>query len=245
MGLGSLGDYGGLFSLLAFNTLGADKLREIGHYEGGKNETGSSVGYVNEDSFNVWDGVVKAPNSATNETNGPKMVSNWLGVLGGNFMRYLDTNLLPDIEIRITLASSVVLECATAATAATFLVQTNSMTFETIAFGDDSYRQMVDARLASGEPIVVPFQNFASYESSNSGSTSTTQFTVATQSLNGLLGSVRVGTYDSALSNVANWRAGANTCVTNTEYFGFGGGNAASLPINASTTFQFAIDSKV
>lgn len=101
---------------------------------------------------------------------------------------------------------------------------------------------MVDSRLASGDPIVIPFQNWASYESSAGVSTSsTTQFTVASQSVNGLLGTFRAGNYDTAPSSGG---ALAGTLVINTDYYGFGGG-AQTPVIGGSTTFQFSIDSKV
>lgn len=40
------------------------------------------------------------------------------------------------------------------------------MAMETISFGDESYRRMLDSRLSTGDPIIVPFTNWASFETS-------------------------------------------------------------------------------
>lgn len=80
-----------------------------------------------------------------------------------------------------------------------YMLQNVFLAMETISFGDDSYRRMLDARLASGDPIIVPFTNWASFEtSSGSGArNSSTQFTVATQSLDAVYGTARLTNYDS------------------------------------------------
>lgn len=255
VGLGSLNDYGSLAGLLLLNTLGKDKVNELGKYEGGDAQyTGSADGYTGTPGA-----VALAANMTGTQTPATKkQCTSWLGLLGGSFMRFLDTNLLPDIEIRLTLAGTNILSpsivtanspVSAVPTGVTYSWTANSVTFETIAFGDDSYRQMIDARLASGEPIVIPFTNWASYESSaSSGVSSQTQFTVATQSLNGLLGSARGGGYDSNLY--------PSVSGLSTEYFAFGGGKvqaqgwlldgtAAAPTVAPNTTFQFNIDSKV
>lgn len=188
VGLGSLGDYGSLAGLLLHNTVNADKLRELGKYEGGDLvTTGSSDGITQYGGLCAQ--TATANTTYTGGVTGAKFITSWLGLLGGQFMRYLDTNLLPDVEIRITLASPYVLTVSSGVagtpaaavqtvTSPNFNWANNSLTFEVISFGDDGYRQMVDSRLASGEPIVVPFINWASYESfAAGGSASQTQFT--------------------------------------------------------------------
>ena len=142
----------------------------------------------------------------------------WLGILGGQYMRFLDTNLLPDIEIRITWArNNVLLQPPNCASAAMQIYYPN-MTMETIGFADNTYESMVEARLSTNDPIVVPFINWASYETTaycqnatpsatandninylapSGGTTVQQQFTIATQSLNGLYGTLRAGDYDS------------------------------------------------
>ena len=67
-----------------------------------------------------------------------------------------DTNLCPDIEIRIQLAPSTILPCSNASYFK-YLLQNLSLSMESISFGDGSYRAMVDHRMATGNPLVVPF----------------------------------------------------------------------------------------
>ena len=150
----------------------------------------------------------------------------WLGILGGQYMRFLDTNLMPDIEIRITWARNNVLLLTPGVQSAAMQVFYPNMTMETIGFADNTYESMVEARLSTNDPIVVPFINWASYETTalvqnaqpsspsavlitangldninytapSGGTTVQQQFTIATQSLNGLYGTLRAGDYDS------------------------------------------------
>lgn len=63
---------------------------------------------------------------------------------------------MPDIEIRIMFAPNSIL--ASQNTVATkYLLKNISLSVESISFGDGSYRAMVDARMSTGEPLMVPF----------------------------------------------------------------------------------------
>ena len=158
-----------------------------------------------------------APNSTTTYFQRVNTTM-WLGILGGQYMRFLDTNLLPDIEIRITWARNNVLLLTPGVASAALQVYYPNMTMETIGFADNTYESMVEARLSTNDPIVVPFINWASYETTalvqnaqpsgtnydninyaapSGGTTVQQQFTIATQSLNGLFGTLRAGDYDS------------------------------------------------
>lgn len=224
VGLGSLNDYGGLWSLLATNGISTTKTGELAVLEGGS-------ATVAEASSEIIAASTYGSNSTTwTNSNGTKWecpglfstvlplsstsywrqnITGFLGVLGGQYMRFLDTNLLPDVEIRITLAPAAVIagsvNSTNAASSSTisYTINTPYAQMETISFGDNTYEQMVEARLSTGEPIVVPFINHASFETSTGGgsgaqsSTATTQFTVATQSLNTVIGSARAYNYDT------------------------------------------------
>jgi hypothetical protein len=227
VGLGSLQDYGAVWNLLAMNTIGQDKHNELAKYElGGELATGGIFGPFAQGgqdyltSGNPTAGAAGTPISAVTVTptgatsaipTQRLQCSNWLGVLGGDFMRFLDTNLLPDVEIRITLNSKGILvnngvgTGVTGITAGDFQVTNLYLAMEVISFGDDSYRRMLDSRLSTGDPIIVPFTNWANFESSNGGTaqSSTTQFTVATQSLNAVYGTTRLSGYDSIASPFA------------------------------------------
>lgn len=100
VGLGSLSDYGAVWSLLALNTLGQDKHNELSKYElagelsqnnnlgpfyqGGQDYPG--LGTTATGVTPQAQGVVPTGTSNTIPTQ-RLQCSNWLGVLGGNFMR--------------------------------------------------------------------------------------------------------------------------------------------------------------
>ena len=56
-------------------------------------------------------------------------------------MRVLDTNLMPDIEIRIQLAPSTILPSSNASFFR-YLLQNLSLSMESISFGDGSYHSV-------------------------------------------------------------------------------------------------------
>lgn len=107
-----------------------------------------------------------------------------------------DTNILPDIEIRIMLAPNTVL-VSEARDQTKYEICDVNLTAESISFGDGSYRAMVDARMSTGEPLLVPFYNWAGFENSTGSTSWNQQFTIGTESLNALMGCLRPGNYDS------------------------------------------------
>ncbi len=234
VGLGSLTDYGSAFSFLGMNTLSKEKHDELnvlelgggGRFIANKNDTISNYNVIGSGNplTGATVGPVLFPEAGTNATVTRWQrvhTSMWLGVLGGAYMRFLDTNLMPDVEIRLTVARDTVLITPPNTTAASIKMSGPNMTMETISFGDNTYEQMVEARLSTGEPIVIPFINWASFETSATvpnappvtgaaalnfdytyGTTSSLgtvqhQFTIATQSLNAVYGTLRAGDYDS------------------------------------------------
>lgn len=187
----------------------------------------------------------------------------WLGILGGQYMRFLDTNLLPDIEVRITWARNNVLLLPPGVQSAAMQVFYPNMTMETIGFADNTYESMVEARLSTNDPIVVPFINWASYETTalvqnaqpstisydninytapSGGTTVQQQFTIATQSLNGLYGSLRAGDYDSLTGQAAGLigyfaaePTSADYTLTGTGTIGNTTNGTASVGVSATT----------
>lgn len=120
-----------------------------------------------------------------------------------------DTNLCPDIEIRMMLAPNTVL-ASTNTAVSRYTLKNFSFSVESISFGDGSYRAMVDSRMASGDPLLIPFFNWVGFEGTAGDSTFQQQFTIATESLNGLIGTVRPGNYDSqVLPQIGGNGAGA------------------------------------
>lgn len=271
VGLGSLGDYGAAWNLLANNTMPYSKLEELGLLESECLSNGAMIG---ESVTNYPIATSKAANTkiirpvdvfgwkpaavlgrphrfqTTNDSPGDtlvagtirtfavrKHITQWFGLLEGKFNRFLDTNLLPDVEIRITWASGAVLAqnstvysaptatpgagigtdgsttTTTYAPAVNPFVPATGLSFnttkiflhmETIAFGDNSYRAMVESRLGSGGTLTIPYTNLSLFESAASSQSTSTQFTIATQSLDMLMGTLRPVGYDGADQVVPN-----------------------------------------
>ena len=213
MGLSNLSDYCSIDCLRKNYHADVPKLCEFALYEmAGQPGMSTTFGsqYVADNLANINSPVTQTTPGGYYRTQ----ITNFLGLLEGKFMRFLDTNLLPDVTVQITLAPATVFENNAYATVSggTYSLSNIKMYMELVKFGDAAYEKMVEARLATGQPIVVPFTNWANFEQSsnissaqvvtnNSGSTAATQFVLATQSLDRLWGTLRAGDYDSQTSN--------------------------------------------
>lgn len=221
VGLSNLADYGGLYSLHRYNTLDTTKITDMVAMESA-GQAGSTFHLAAGNAFLQ----TQLANVGTRFYR--QQIRDWMGFLGGDYMRYLDTNLLPDVSIMMTLAPSTILVNQTNNTPLpTFGWYTPKLYMEIVKFGDRTYEQMVSARLSTGDPIVVPFTNWAMYENAvdlGLQGTGQIQFTIATQSLNRLWGTFRVGDYDS--------QQDINVCRMNTvtapNTFVFGRGSSAT-----------------
>ncbi len=184
-GLGSLHDYGACYHLMAANKIPSHRtemdMRATDH-----------AGYLTA----ITDPTIQTIASTGNSPWIPLTISSWLGLAGGQFMRVLDTNLMPDIEIRIQLAPSTILPSSNASFFR-YLLQNLSLSMESISFGDGSYRAMVDARMSTNNPLVIPFYNWSGFEGNTTSQNVNQQFTLGTESLNGIIGTLRPQNYDS------------------------------------------------
>ncbi|DBA68514.1 TPA: hypothetical protein ACH3X2_001184 [Trebouxia sp. C0005] len=187
-GLGALHDYGACYHLMAVNKIPTHRtkmdLRATDH-----------AGYLTA----VSDPTVQTIGNGANSSWIPLTISSWRGLAGGSFMRFLDTNLCPDIEIRIQLAPTTILPSSNASYFK-YLLQNLSLSMESISFGDGSYRAMVDVRMSTGNPLVIPFYNWSGFEGNTTTQNVNQQFTIGTESLNGIIGTLRPQNYDSQVT---------------------------------------------
>lgn len=153
-------------------------------------------------------------------------ITDWLGFLGGSYNRYLPLSILGTVEVRIQLAPGAVCPRTAPGTPATYALDGVSLVLETLSL-DPVYYQMLDRKLQSGEPIVIPFKNFASFASSGGAGSSQTTFSLATQCLDALWGVPRASGYDTGSEVVAGGQA---------AYFAFNS-------LGSDTMFQWQIDS--
>jgi len=129
---------------------------------------------------------------------------------------------LPDIEIRMMLAPGTVILSDDASTTK-YSIKGVSLQVESVSFGDGSYRAMVDQRMATRQPLMVPFYNWAGFETSSQNSNINSQFTIGTESLNAILATIRPGNYDSNVFqngySIGGTPQGTGTNTTNANWF--------------------------
>ena len=123
-------------------------------------------------------------NPSANVTSVPFAITNWLGFLGSVKPEVLDTNLLGNVRIRITLTNpNVLVSSATAATGADFTLSNMYFSVDTISIDDGNYYQMHEQFLSKGGVYEIPFNQFFSF-SSSAVADSALRFSLSTQSLN-------------------------------------------------------------
>ena len=186
-------NYNALFHMLLYITATEDysRQRQIGQINGFTNTvTGTPHTTVNA-------GGVAADAVATDH-----VIDTWLGFLGSAKPNFIDTSLLGNVRITITLApgSEVVGGAAAGAEpdAAERKYKLSNMNFslDVISISDGIYDSMVDQMLASGRPIEVPFKNYFSYVNTNTtGLDDMVLFNVASQSIDRLWCTSRDQTY--------------------------------------------------
>lgn len=193
VGLQGLDQYGAAFSLLSGLVKSADKL---------------------SGDASVLEGGAEIAAPSANTTAVDLCINDWLGMLGGGMTRFIDTTFLGDVEIRITLAPAEVLAQTATTTGANYILAGVYFLLEQVSFENNLYAELVSRRLASGQPVVYPFKNWACVNAVSSSTSATVTFNVASQSVDALYATLRPSNYDSA-GVVVNTSAGTS------NYFAF------------------------
>jgi len=138
------------------------------------------------------------------------VIDTWLGFLGSAKPNFIDTSLLGNVRITITLAPPEIISTDANAgyvgAKATTAYTLSNMYFscDVVSISDGVYDAMVDQMLASGAPIEVPFKNYFSFtpgvRASIGGSVA---FNVASQSIDRLWAIARKDTYNKKVDGVA------------------------------------------
>lgn len=212
VGLTGLPDYGGLYTLLGHHTIHQDRAgMDLGWVENGgylpfSNIDNTKYGGLPATtqgnvtalaSASAQAGRTRYRLSAGQTRNDVYQLRSFLGLMGGQYMRFMDTNILPEVTVYYQIAPKQVVG-STSITNLDWQMNNVTLSFESVNFGDGTYRALVDRRLATSD-IVIPFSNWTGFEGQqvSGGSSSITQFTVASKSLNGLIGTLRRGNYDA------------------------------------------------
>lgn len=167
---------------------GQDKIQEQAVYSTGT-APATLAGYLNGNT------------ATTVGSTSPLIVDNWVGFLGGNYQRFIDTSVLGSVEIRLTWSpSAVITPTAAAAGGQSFTVSNVELLVETIEFADNWFQRSLQSALSSGS-LLLPYKNFASfnyYIGAGSGNINTSY---ASESLDVLYAFLRLGDYNSATAN--------------------------------------------
>ena len=122
------------------------------------------------------------------------VIDSWLGFLGTAKPQFIDTSLLGNVRITITLASEGIIngDGTDTPTSRGFELSDQFFTCDVISISDGIYDAMVDQRLASGAPIEIPFKNYFSYTQQNGANMGQMlNFNVASQSIDRLWATAR------------------------------------------------------
>jgi hypothetical protein len=124
------------------------------------------------------------------------VIDSWLGFLGSAKPNFIDTSLLGNVRITITLAPATIIqnvdEDAAALTSRAYTVDQQYFSIDVVSISDGIYDAMVDQMLASGAPIEVPFKNYFAF--TGAAQPGQLAFNVASQSIDRLWGVMRHNT---------------------------------------------------
>jgi hypothetical protein len=123
----------------------------------------------------------------------PFSINSWISPTQSMSPSYINTNLLGDLELRITLADTSILMSGSVAggasiaglqTRCNYNIKDINFYIETASVQNTILDQAIESKLKSGEPILIPFENVFSFQQTNSGSSFNQRFSVSSQSIN-------------------------------------------------------------
>lgn len=126
----------------------------------------------------------------------PFSINSWVSATQSMQPSYINTNLLGDLELRLTLTDNSILQSGNVTTGASIATLQNRCNWdmkdinfyiETASVQNTILEQAIDAKLKSGEPLVIPFENVFSFQQNNSGGSFNQRFSVSSQSINKII----------------------------------------------------------
>jgi len=189
--------------------------------------------------------VTTGAGAATTIANGATIdrdyvIDTWLGFLGTAKPQFIDTSLLGNVRITLTLAQGpdVVMGTANSVAARTYTISDQYFSCDVVSISDGIYDSMIDQRLASGAPIEVPFKNYFSFTNTNAATMAQQlNFNVASQSIDRLWATARAATHaNSDVDLAATANPGHDIVVSDQPAFRFAqqGGDNWQFQINNS-----------
>lgn len=126
----------------------------------------------------------------------PFSINSWISPTQSMAPSYINTNLLGDLELRITLSDTSVLLSGNVTNGGPIANLQNRCTFdmkdinfyiETASIQSNILDQLIEEKLRSGDPINIPFENVFSFQQTNNGSSFNQRFSVSSQSINKII----------------------------------------------------------
>ena len=148
-----------------------------------------------------------APAGTDFDTNRECAIYNWLGFLGTAQPNVLDTSICGQTSISIRLAPATVVPTI-GATAGTYSLNSVVAHMDVLSLDDGVLYGLVQQRLASGNPIMIPFTNIQTVVSSAGTLPRSVNWSVATQSLDSIVATLFPTT------NTTQWQANIETAGT-------------------------------
>lgn len=126
----------------------------------------------------------------------PFSINSWISATQSMHPHYINTNLLGDLELRLTLADNSILVSGAIANGAavaglqsrcTYDMKDISFFIETASVQDLYLDQAIDEKLTNGVPLIIPFENVFSFQQTNAGASFNQRFSVSSQSINKII----------------------------------------------------------
>lgn len=169
-------------------------------------------------------------------------IQNWLGFLGSCKPSVLDSSLLGNVRVRLTLTGPQALVTSSGTAGAGYTLSNIFFTCDVLSIDDGVFYSLHQQFLQGGGVYELPYHNYYSFTSTG-GLSQTTKFSLSTQSLNRVWGCFVLGNsypMGSAAANGAAFDANANT----SSYFTRIGNAGTAIPFGTTgnnTPITYAI----
>ena len=126
----------------------------------------------------------------------PFAINSWVSATQSMQPSYINTNLLGDLELRLTLTDNSILQSGSVVDGSAIAglqsrcnwdMKDINFYIETASVQNTILEQAIDSKLKAGEPLIIPFENVFSFQQNNSGGSFNQRFSVSSQSINKII----------------------------------------------------------
>jgi hypothetical protein len=144
----------------------------------------------------------------------PFSINSWISATQSMHPHYINTNLLGDLELRITLTDNSILQTGAIADGdavaglqarSTYDMKDISFYIETASVQHALLDQAIEEKLSKNIPLVIPFENVFSFQQTNSGGSFNQRFSVSSQSINKIIAVTQLATDAQPTADQKKW----------------------------------------